>query len=93
MYLLKKIISPFFMPIPGCFFLALLGLFCLWCTRKQKTGKVFVTIAIALLGLLSYNAMSDIIAKPLEKKYPPITKLETLKNVKWVVVLSGGGFL
>jgi uncharacterized SAM-binding protein YcdF (DUF218 family) len=93
MYLLKKIISPFFMPIPGCFFLALLGLFCLWCTRKQKTGKVFVTIAIALLGLLSHGAMSDIIAKPLEKKYPPITKLETLKNVKWVVVLSGGGFL
>lgn len=41
MYLLKKIIAPFFMPVSGLLFLALAGLFCLWFTRKQKTGKVF----------------------------------------------------
>ncbi len=78
------------MPVPACLFLALLGLFCLWFTRKQKTGRVFVTISTALLGLLSYGAVSDILAKPLERKYPPITHLEALKDVKWIVVLSGG---
>jgi uncharacterized SAM-binding protein YcdF (DUF218 family) len=90
MFLLKKIISPFFMPVPACLLLALLGLFCLWFTRKQKTGKVFVTIATLFFGLLSYGAVSDMLARPLERKYPPITHFEVLKDVKWIVVLSGG---
>jgi len=36
MFLLKKIISPFFMPVPACLFLALMGLFCLWFTGKDS---------------------------------------------------------
>jgi uncharacterized SAM-binding protein YcdF (DUF218 family) len=90
MFLLKKIISLFFMPVPLCLLLTLLGLFCLWFTRKQKTGKVFVTVATLFLGLLSYGAVSDMLARPLERKYPPITHFEALKELKWIVVLSGG---
>ena len=90
MFLLKKIISPFFMPVPACLLLALLGLFCLWFTRKQKTGKVFVTISTLLLGFFSYGSVSDMLARPLEDKYSPIADYEALKNIKWIVVLGGG---
>jgi len=30
------------------------------------------------------------LVRPLEKKYPPITNFEPLKDLKWIVVLSGG---
>lgn len=90
MFLLKKIISPFFIPVPACLVLALLGLIFLWFTRKQKTGKVFVTISTLFLGLLSYGAVSDMLARPLEQECPPLTDFQTLKDVKWIVVLGGG---
>ena len=78
------------MPVPVCILLALLGLFCLWFTRRQKTGKVLVTISTLLLGIFSYGAVSDMLARPLEQEYPPIMEFEGLKDVKWVVVLGGG---
>jgi len=90
MFLLKKIVAPFLMPVSGLLFLALAGLFCLWFTRKQKTGKVLVTIATLLLGLLSYNAVSYRLVAPLEGRHPPLTNLDTVHEVKWIVVLGGG---
>ena len=90
MFLLKKIISPFFMPVPACLVLALLGLSFLWFTRRQKTGKVLLTISTVFLGLLSYDAVSDMLVRPLEQEYRPITDFEALKGVKWIVVLGGG---
>jgi uncharacterized SAM-binding protein YcdF (DUF218 family) len=90
MFFLKKIISPFFMPVPACLLLAVLGLIFLWFTRKQKTGKVLLTISTVFLGLLSYDAVSDMLAKPLEEKYPPIRSFENIQDVKWIVVLAGG---
>jgi len=78
------------MPVPAVLLLALVGLFCLWFTRKQKTGKVFLTISTLFLGLLSYGAVSDMLAKPLENECPPLTDFQTLKNIKWIVVLGGG---
>ena len=78
------------MPVPAVLLLALLGLFCLWFTRKQKMGKVFVTISVVLLGFFSYGAVSDMLVRPLELEYPPIMDFQLLKDVKWVVVLGGG---
>jgi len=90
MFLLKKIISPFFMPVSAFLALALLGLIFLWFTRRQKTGKVLLTISTVFLGLLSYGAVSDMLAGPLEQKYPPISDFQAVKEVKWIVVLAGG---
>jgi uncharacterized SAM-binding protein YcdF (DUF218 family) len=87
---LKKIISPFFLPVPACLLIALIGLFFLWFTRRQKTGKVLVTIATLVLAFFSYSGVSDILVRPLEQKYPPITDFQALKGVKWIVVLGGG---
>ena len=78
------------MPLSACLLLALLGLFCLWFTRKQKTGKVLLTISTFLLGFLSYGAVSDMLVRPLEEKYPPLSSFESVEGLKWIVVLAGG---
>ena len=78
------------MPVPACFFLALLGLFCLWFTRKQKLGKILVTMSTVLLGFFGYGVMSDRLVRPLEKEYRLTRDFDRLKHVKWIVVLSGG---
>jgi len=90
MFLFKKIISPFFMSVPAVLLLALLGLIFLWFTRRQKTGKTLVTLSTVLLVFFSYGAVSNMLAKPLEQEYPPITDFQAYKGVKWVVVLGGG---
>ena len=38
---------------------------------------------------MSYGAVSDMLVKPLEH-HPPLTAFQTLKDVKWIVVLGGG---
>ena len=89
-FLAKKIVSPFLNPLSVGLLIALVGLLFLWFTRRQKTGKVFVTIAFGLLGFFSYGAVSDMLARPLEQEYPPITELQAYKGIKWIVVLGGG---
>jgi len=90
MFLFKKIISPFLMPLSGCIFLGFMGLYFLWFTRRQRTGKVLVTISTVLLAFFSYGTVSDMLARPLEEKYPPIKSFENIQDVKWIVVLGGG---
>lgn len=90
MFLFKKIVGSFFQPIPLCLSLLLLGLFFLIFTRKRKTGKVLVGIGALILAIFSYGGVSDMLLNPLEGKYPAISAFEELKDIKWVVVLSGG---
>ncbi len=78
------------MPVPACLFLTILGLFCLWFTHKQKTGKVLVTIAVLVIAIFSYDGASNMLVKPLERKYPPISAFEAIEDIKWIVVLGGG---
>jgi len=78
------------MPVPACLLLAILGLIFLWFTRRQKTGKVLVTISTFVLGIFSYGVVVDILAGPLEQRYPPIADFQAVKDVKWIVVLGGG---
>jgi uncharacterized SAM-binding protein YcdF (DUF218 family) len=90
MFLFKKIVAPLFFPVTLILGILLLGLFLLLLTRRQKTGKMVVLIGIIFLGMLSYNAISDGLLRPLEYQYPPLLSLENIKNVKWIVVLGGG---
>jgi len=50
MFLLKKIVSPLFLPLPLCIEILLLGLIVLLFTRKQRTGKVVVSVGVVLLA-------------------------------------------
>jgi len=92
MFLIKKIVAPFFLPLSICLEILLLGLFVLWFTRRQRTGKILVSIGVILLTTISYGAVSDMFLGPLESKYLPITDTSAFQDVKWVVVLGGGIF-
>jgi uncharacterized SAM-binding protein YcdF (DUF218 family) len=91
-FLLKKIISQFLMPETFCIFIILVGLIFLWCKRKQKIGKILVTLGTLLLLLFSYSFIANYISATLEKQYPslPQNADPKLQNIKYVVVLGGG---
>ena len=91
-FVVKKIISQFLMPETFCIILILAGLIFLWITKKQKTGKVFVTIGTLLLLLFSYKFTANIITLPLENQYTPLLRKidQKRKDVKYIVVLGGG---
>jgi uncharacterized SAM-binding protein YcdF (DUF218 family) len=96
MFLLKKIISPLFYPLPLCLILMFAGLWLLWFTKRQKSGKALISVAFIVLTALSYSAVSDSLLRPLERTFPPLevekTAAEVLpgRDVKWIVVLGGG---
>jgi uncharacterized SAM-binding protein YcdF (DUF218 family) len=78
------------MPLTGCMILALIGLVLLWFTRRQRTGKALLTVSFLVLGLLSFEPVSGLLARPLEQQYAPLTDVRPLGGIKWVVVLGGG---
>ncbi len=90
MFLFKKIVAPLFFPLSLCLEILIVGIFLLWFTRRQKTGKIIVTVGVIFFVALSYGAASEILLRPLEYKYPPMTGVSTILDIKWVVVLSGG---
>ncbi len=98
-FLLKKIVSQFLLPLPFGLLLSSLGLFLLWFTKRQRTGKALVTVGLCTLGLLSYEPISDAILAPLIYKYGPYKAgsqtggelfLKKRHKIKYVVVLGGG---
>lgn len=96
MFLLKKIISPLFLPMPFCSVLLIFGLFLLWSTRRQKAGRLFVSLGALLLIFLGYGVSTRWLLRPLERQYPPILNAASVtaqdgQPVKWIVVLGGGG--
>jgi uncharacterized SAM-binding protein YcdF (DUF218 family) len=97
-FMLKKVLSRFLFPLPMCIEILLVGLVLLWFTKKQKSGKIVVTVGTILLLLLSYNASSDPFLRELERRYPPyelagpseLSAQAPGAAIKWVVVLGGG---
>lgn len=90
MFLLKKITSALFYPLTVCIMLLVSGvLMCLF-TKKQKTGKLIVTLGVVLLISMSYSALPDRLLGNLEQKYPPLMDISRATDVKWIVVLGGG---
>ena len=89
-FLFKKMIGPFFFPLSICTAFFMCGLVFLWFTRKQKTGKIFISIGFSAMILFSYGILDNILLKPLEYKYKPLNNIYPEENVKWIVVLGGG---
>ena len=98
MFILKKIIGQLFFPVPLCLEILIVGLLLLLFTRKQKAGKIIITIGVILFILLSYPALSNTFLKRLEYQYPPLITTaasdfvpgEVVSQVRWIVVLGGG---
>jgi uncharacterized SAM-binding protein YcdF (DUF218 family) len=90
MFLLKKLITPFFLPLSVSLELLLIGVVLLWAANKQKAGKVFLSLGLLLLGLISYDFFPDRLLRPLESRYSPLTNPRSFQGIKWVVVFGGG---
>jgi len=96
MFLFKKILAPFFYPIPFSLILIMLGLF-IFHKRRKKAGSIIFLTGLCLFILLSFNPVSNIIIHPLEYRYesyglkcadgPSVTNSTP---VDYVVVLGGG---
>jgi uncharacterized SAM-binding protein YcdF (DUF218 family) len=90
MFLLKKIIGPFFFPLSLCLEIFIIGLFLLWFTRKKKAGRVFFSVGVILLILCTYGSVPRLLLKPLECRYPPLLNVRDLPEIRWIVILGGG---
>jgi uncharacterized SAM-binding protein YcdF (DUF218 family) len=92
MFLLKKIISRLFFPIPLSLELLGAGLFLLWFTRRQRAGKTLVTAGTLLLLALSNTFVSNALLRPLERAYPPLVVAPGgtgIPAVRYIAVLGG----
>ena len=90
MFLLKKIMSGFLMPLSILLGLFLIGLMMLRTNRIRLIAKKVLTFTFLILVLLSYGALSYWPLQKLESIYPPIDiKSVRPNNIKWVVVLAG----
>jgi uncharacterized SAM-binding protein YcdF (DUF218 family) len=96
MFMVKKLLSACFAPLPLCLGVLAVGLALLWFTRRQRAGKILVSAAAALLLLGSYGGVADLFIAPLEG-YRPVLVPGTphpddarARQARWIVVLGGG---
>jgi uncharacterized SAM-binding protein YcdF (DUF218 family) len=90
MFLLKKIVGPFFFPLSLCLEVLILGLVLLWFTKKQRAGKVIVSAGVLLLLLLSYGPLPEMLLRPLEYSFSPLLEPKDVPQARWIVVLGAG---
>ncbi|MDA8125082.1 MAG: YdcF family protein [Deltaproteobacteria bacterium] len=84
MFVLKKMVSRLLFPLSLIMELLLLGIF----LKKRRT--LVCVMAVALLYLFSFSPFAHLILRPLESRYVPVTAADLNREVKWIVVLSGG---
>ena len=72
--------------------LIFLGLYLLWFTRRQRAGKVLVTLGACLLTLCSYFFVANGLIRPLEHRVPPFEMSRhadlSRDSVRFIVVLG-----
>jgi uncharacterized SAM-binding protein YcdF (DUF218 family) len=98
MFMVKKIVSQFLNPVSLGLDILILGLLCLWATKKQRLGKIMVTSGTLFLLLLSLSFIPAKLLTPLEGRFPALLHPETMAwqggdgaaAPKWIVVLGGG---
>lgn len=88
-FFLKKLFSAFLLPLPFSLAIIFLGLIFLWFTKKQKVGKILVTIGAVLLLFMGTRIATVLIISPLDHAYS-VYKIDKNNPVKFIVVLSGG---
>lgn len=91
LFLLKKIVSQFFMPVPVIAGLLLAGLVLLRFTRRRRAAGALLAAATLAFLFMGYGVFSDSILAGLERRYPPLD-IQAARDagIQWVVVLAGG---
>ncbi len=84
MFLFTKIVGLFVSPLSLCLEVLIIGLIMLWFTKKQRAGKIVISVGVFLLALLSYGGAFRAIPKtigislspPFKNKHPPRGKMD-----------------
>lgn len=90
MFLLKKLIGALFMPLSVIILLLLIGLVALWFTKRERLGKILVTIGAVLLMGSSCGFIADAVLRPFESQYATLHETSSYQEVRWVIVLGAG---
>jgi uncharacterized SAM-binding protein YcdF (DUF218 family) len=93
MFLLKKIITGFIMPLPLGLLIMLAGWLLLFSRKRARAGRLAIFAGFLVLISFSYEAVADRLLRPLEYRYPPFSlENQDLQkgSIPWIVVLSGG---
>jgi len=85
-FIIKKIIGYSLTPVPICLVLMAAGLVLLWRTKRQRLGKVLITVAFVLFLAFAYGVAGEPVIRALEQSYPPF---DESTRVSAVVVLGG----
>ena len=92
MFLFKKIVSQFLMPLGASALLMLAGVLLLWLARRRQTlGKALVTAGLALLLVSSYVWPAAALLRPLERTYPAFDLAMPLDPAPQFVLVLGSG--
>ncbi|KAB7884761.1 ElyC/SanA/YdcF family protein [Poseidonibacter ostreae] len=86
MFVFKKIVSAFLLPVPIGLFLLFLALFFLL-TNSYKKAKIFLSLAFLWFVLLSFQPISNAIISPLENSHKALLDIP---KVEYVLVLGSG---
>jgi len=86
LFILKKFISLFVMPLNFSLILMLIGIVFLY-KKKYKLSKVFLTVSFIIICFIGYPQGANILLKPLESQYTTLKIIPT--DVKYIVLLGG----
>ncbi len=91
-FVAKKMIGGMLLPPALMWELLVVGILLLWFSKRQRLGKVLVTLAGILFVTLGWEEVPDEVLYKLERHYPPldVAKFDENAAPKWVVVLGGG---
>ena len=87
LFTLKKAIGGLLLPLPLLLLIMASGLFLLWFSRWQKTGKIILSSGWLILFLISLQPVADALLAPVENQY---ATWRGSTKVDYVVVLGGG---
>jgi uncharacterized SAM-binding protein YcdF (DUF218 family) len=88
LFWVKKFLTPFLMPLMLVVYSLGAGVGLLWFSKRQRVGKVLVSVGLVLLLAMSCGELSNSLLRSLEDNYPWLSHPD--RSLKWVAVLGGG---
>ena len=97
MYAFFRVLVAYFVPVPLCLGVLLIGVVFLWVKKTQKIGKIIVTLGFLLIAAFTFSFLPNMLLSDVEQQYPSF-KIEPNEGcnslgIKYVVVLAGGHIL
>jgi uncharacterized SAM-binding protein YcdF (DUF218 family) len=91
---LKKLIGACLLPFPFALFLLLSGLALLWFGKRQRLGRLLISLSAVAMLLGGYDVFSGPLLRPLERSFPALSSdaVAQLAPAPVAVVVLGSGF-